>query len=190
FRGLSAGPGKICLLVASSSKIIASSGQAFAAFKISSSLSPFGSRTKALNFSSTSKTLGAMEIQLLCPLHLSLSMMIFISPLSLNPQPDCPILAESLDKVRRRSRRVSPAGKSAHIGRAARRKDPRLRATRSHDPKTPGAREPARPPAQRRDNQARRVVHPDPPVPSLHPRKRRQKLGHNPACEAKWNCAS
>src|SRR5262245_6039513 len=124
--------------------MIASSGQAFAAFKISSSLSPFGSKTKALNFSSTSKTLGAIEMQLLCPLHLSLSMMIFISPPSLNPEPDCSILAASLDKVRHRSRRVSPAGKSAHIGREARRKDPRLRATRCHDLKTPGALEPDR----------------------------------------------
>src|SRR5262249_31769533 len=103
-----------------------------------------------------------MEIQLLCPLHLSLSMMIFISPPSLNPQPDCPILAESLDKVRHRSRRVSPAGKSAHIGRAARRKDPRLRATRCHDPKTPGAPVPARPPAQPRGKQPPQIVNPQP----------------------------
>src|SRR5207249_8689045 len=63
----------------SSSKIMASSGQAFAAWRIAASLSPLGSKTKALNFSSTSKTFGAIEMQLLCPLHLSLSMMIFIS---------------------------------------------------------------------------------------------------------------
>src|SRR5262245_26419080 len=80
--------------------------------------------------------------------------------------------------------RALPADKSIHIDLAAPGKGLRLRATRCHDLKTPGARELARPPAQQTDNQARQVLHRDPPVPSLHPRKTRQKLGHNLACEA------
>src|SRR5262245_11719827 len=145
---------------------------------------------KALNFSSTSKTLGAIEMQLLCPLHLSLSMIIFISPPFVNPQLDRSVPAASLDKVRHRSRRALPADKSIHIDPAAPAKDLRPPAIRSHDPKTRDAPEPARPLARRKDSPNQPVVRPKPPTLSPRPQKTRQNWGRRPACEAEWNCAS
>src|ERR1041385_8468485 len=107
--------GKILLPVPSSSKTIALVGHTFAARTIFSSLSPLGSATTEMNFSSSWKTLGAACTHFPYPSHFSRTTVIFMAP----PVLIFSILFGPFRPVRSRSARQPCDSLSLHPGSTA-----------------------------------------------------------------------